>query len=378
MGVMRWRLMDAARAACVAWAVVTASPADAQERSSLSQADLGRLLYQLDVDGRRLVEDLGDEFARSGRWNPIGVDRELWNEARAFADGAARLRREYTTGPYPGMDRDARAVMLRGREVERLIDVARVGNELRGDWERLRMPLVRLADSYGWDFDRGRFEADVVGREAPREDPDRPDYPSRDPWDATRRTAESILGVGYGLADYRAVSDALRVVDRAAPTLRSRLHHAPADPSASGSWERLGDAVLRDIGRQAGILDPRTAWREAVERDLVELGSAAGDALRELEGQRSAAAVERNARHLLVLGERIDDALRTHQTPAEVGELWVEIRGELNRLAEVYRLRPIRTSRGSVGDPRGGGGSAANVASGAHLEGNTARGAPIV
>ena len=343
---MRQRLLASAHLACVAWAVMTAAPAGAQERSSLAAAELGRVLYELDVDGRRLVEDVRDYIERAGRWDPVGVDRELWNEVRAFADAAARLRREYATGQYRGMDRDARALMLRGREVERLIDAARVGTDLRGDWERLRMPLVRLAGSYGWDFDRGRFEADVVRRDDPRTGPYGADPydESLDPWDATRRAAESILGIRYSRADYRAGGDALRAVDRGAPTLRSRLHHASADPSVSDSWQKLGDAILRDVGRQAGVIDPRTAWREEVERDLVELGSAARGALREFERQRSAAAVERDARQLLVLGKRIDDAMRTHRTPREVLELWIEIRDALNRLAEVYRLRPIRAS----------------------------------
>ena len=92
------------------------------------------------------------------------------------------------------------------------------------------------------------------------------------------------------------------------------------------------------------MLDPRTAWRAEVERDLAELGAAAQGALRELERQRSAAAVENDARQLLGLGERIDGAMRTHRAPSEVLELWIEVRAELNRLAEIYRLRPIDAS----------------------------------
>jgi hypothetical protein len=332
-------------AAPAALLVAVASAAQTAVQFTLDPLEMRRLLYDLEADGNRLVEDARDFLKRSWRWEPVGVDRELWIAVQGLEDAADRVKGSYVHEPYPGMDRDVRAVLEQGRKVEAVFDRSGPDRDLSDGWGRVRGALRRLASSYGWDFDAGRFQAVAP---PPRDETGAPLPGPGEPWDADpyrdrigdpwpRRDA---VPPRYTRGDDLVVRNALTETDRQVRALRSQLRYRPIERTED-IFQGLAEGLLRGARRNAGIQTPGDAESARLDADLAALETAAGDALRQFGLTPRAAEVRPEARSLLRLGRTVYDDLKRSPRRSEVANVWTALRDRLNDLAAIYDLEPI-------------------------------------
>ena len=298
-----------ALAAALAIALLPAPAYGAEPSSTLEGRELERLLEDLDADVSRLRRDVRRSFETTRRWEPMGTDRELWEELDALQGSVDRVRRDYFGRAYPGMADDVVRLLERGRAVDRLVDRVELERGLREQWGRTDGTLAHLARSYGWDYERGVFTASA-GVDA-----------------ASRRGTERRSPAG----DDREVRAALAEVNRLSDLLATQLRYQPID-DPKDTLIGLGVGVLQDV---AGT--PRTATAGSpLQNQFAAFDAAAEDALRRFDASGRASDVGAEVRHLLRLADDLEDPMTSKQVSRDVRDTWEDLRGQIDRLAAVY------------------------------------------
>lgn len=292
--------------------LASAAALAAEPRSTLDEPEMRRLLDDLDAEVGWFTTELRRYLQRSGRWEPGGPDRDLWEQLQGFGDAVDRAEDRYSGGSRAGDAGDAGALLKRGREVEGGLSRVDLDRSLHEDWGQIRGKLVHLARSYGWDYERDHFDGASAG--AARDD-------------------ERRSGSGYGTAREDEVRSVLDEVDRRSRVVTTRLRQREMQ-QPEDALIGIGEGLLRDVSGVGASVTPRSR----LVSDLAAFDRSVDAAQRRLQTTRRADEIEPEVETLLRLARAVDASMGAASVAQDVVDAWDQVRRELDGLAGMYGL----------------------------------------